>query len=123
MLVCEGVGGLLVPLTLGYLVRDFARDLGLPVVIAASPGLGTINHTLLTIEAARAVGLEVGGRAHAVAGEPRPWSARTARRSRGSARSGRGAARARPRRARVLAALELGRLSASIRARFRRGSI
>jgi dethiobiotin synthetase len=58
-LVCEGVGGLLVPLTLGYLVRDFARELGLPVVIAADPGLGTINHTLLTIEAARAVGLEV----------------------------------------------------------------
>jgi dethiobiotin synthetase len=57
-LVVEGVGGLLVPLTIGYLVRDFARDLGLPLVIAASPGLGTINHTLLTIEAARAVGLE-----------------------------------------------------------------
>ena len=57
--VCEGVGGLLVPLTLGYLVRDFARDLGLPIVVAAPPGLGTINHTLLTIEAARAVGLDV----------------------------------------------------------------
>jgi dethiobiotin synthetase len=57
--VCEGVGGLLVPLTLGYLVRDFARDLGLPLVIAAAPGLGTINHTLLTVEAARAVGLRV----------------------------------------------------------------
>ena len=59
VLVVEGVGGLLVPLTLGYLVRDFARELGLPVVIAADPGLGTINHTLLTIEAARAVGLEL----------------------------------------------------------------
>jgi dethiobiotin synthetase len=58
-LVVEGVGGLLVPLTLGYLVRDFARDLGLPVVVAAAPGLGTINHTLLTIEAARAVGMTV----------------------------------------------------------------
>jgi len=58
-LVCEGVGGFLVPLTLGYLVRDLARDLGLPVVIAAPPGLGTINHTLLTVEAVRAVGLEV----------------------------------------------------------------
>jgi dethiobiotin synthetase len=57
-LVCEGVGGFLVPLTLGYLVRDFARDLGLPVVIAAVPALGTINHTLLTVEAVRAVGLE-----------------------------------------------------------------
>ncbi len=59
VLVCEGVGGFLVPLTLGYLVRDFARELGLPVVIAASPALGTINHTLLTVEAVRAVGLEV----------------------------------------------------------------
>jgi dethiobiotin synthetase len=58
-LVCEGVGGLLVPLTRGYLVRDFAVDLALPVVIAARPGLGTINHTLLTIEAARVAGLEV----------------------------------------------------------------
>ena len=58
VLVVEGVGGLLVPLTLGYLVRDFARELGLPLVIAAAPGLGTINHTLLTVEAARAVGLE-----------------------------------------------------------------
>jgi dethiobiotin synthetase len=59
VLVCEGVGGLLVPLSPGYLVRDLAVDLGLPVVIVASPGLGTINHTLLTIESARAAGLEV----------------------------------------------------------------
>jgi len=59
LVVCEGVGGLLVPLTLGYLVRDLARDLGLPVVVAAPPGLGTINHTLLTVESARAVGLDV----------------------------------------------------------------
>jgi dethiobiotin synthetase len=59
-LVCEGVGGLLVPLAPGYAVRDLAVDLALPLVIAAAPGLGTINHTLLTIEAARAAGLEVG---------------------------------------------------------------
>jgi dethiobiotin synthetase len=59
VLVGEGVGGLMVPLTLGYLVRDFAVDIGLPLVVAARPGLGTINHTLLTLEAARAVGLEV----------------------------------------------------------------
>jgi dethiobiotin synthetase len=70
-LVCEGVGGLLVPLAWrlsgamrqesakAYLLRDFAADLGLPLVIAASPGLGTINHTLLTIEAARTEGLNV----------------------------------------------------------------
>lgn len=58
-LVCEGVGGLLVPLSPSYLVRDFGADLGLPVVIATAPGLGTINHTLLTIEAARAAELAV----------------------------------------------------------------
>jgi dethiobiotin synthetase len=59
VLVCEGVGGLLVPLSPRYSVRDLAADLGLPLVVAAFPGLGTINHTLLTIEAARAAGLEV----------------------------------------------------------------
>jgi dethiobiotin synthetase len=59
VLVCEGVGGLLVPLSPGYLVRDLAVDLALPLVIAASPGLGTINHTLLTIEAAMTAGLTV----------------------------------------------------------------
>ncbi len=61
VLVVEGVGGLLVPLTPQYSVRDLARELGLPVVIAARPGLGTINHTLLTAEAAKAVGLRVVG--------------------------------------------------------------
>jgi dethiobiotin synthetase len=58
-LVCEGVGGLLVPLTPGYLIRDFALELGLPLLVASRPGLGTINHTLLTLEAARAAGLGV----------------------------------------------------------------
>jgi len=58
-LVAEGVGGLLVPLAPGYLVRDLAVALGLPLVVAASPGLGTINHTLLTIEAARSAGLDL----------------------------------------------------------------
>jgi len=57
--VCEGIGGLLVPFTTGYMVRDLAIDLGLPAVVAAKPGLGTINHTLLTIEAARTGGLDV----------------------------------------------------------------
>jgi dethiobiotin synthetase len=61
LLVGEGVGGLLVPITPGYLVRDLAVDLALPVVVAARTGLGTINHTLLTVEAARAAGLRVAG--------------------------------------------------------------
>lgn len=58
-LIVEGVGGLLVPLAPGWDIRAFAAALGLPVVIAARPGLGTINHTLLTLEAARAAGLDV----------------------------------------------------------------
>ncbi|MEA2384937.1 MAG: dethiobiotin synthetase [Solirubrobacteraceae bacterium] len=58
-LVVEGVGGLLVPLTPEFTIRDLAVALGLPVVIAARPGLGTISHTLLTIEAARGAGLDV----------------------------------------------------------------
>jgi len=58
-LIVEGVGGLLVPLADDFTVRDLAAALGLPVVIAANPGLGTINHTLLSIESARAAGLDV----------------------------------------------------------------
>jgi dethiobiotin synthetase len=58
-LVCEGVGGLLVPLSPTYLVRDLATDLGYPLVVVAAPGLGTINHTLLTLESALSAGLEV----------------------------------------------------------------
>jgi dethiobiotin synthetase len=57
--VVEGVGGLLVPIAPGWTVRDLAAALGLPLVVAARPGLGTINHSLLTIEAARAAGLDV----------------------------------------------------------------
>jgi dethiobiotin synthetase len=58
-LIVEGVGGLLVPLVDNFNVRDLAVELALPLVIAASPGLGTINHTLLTVEAARAANLDV----------------------------------------------------------------
>jgi dethiobiotin synthetase len=60
-LVCEGVGGLMVPLTRGYLIRDLALDLQLPLVIAARPGLGTISHSLLSVDAARTAGLEIRG--------------------------------------------------------------
>ena len=61
VLVAEGVGGLLVPITPGYLIRDLALDLDLPLVVAARPGLGTINHSLLTLEAARTAGLKAVG--------------------------------------------------------------
>lgn len=58
-LVVEGVGGLLTPLAHSYSVCDLAVALGLPVLIAARPGLGTINHTLLTLAVARSAGLDV----------------------------------------------------------------
>jgi dethiobiotin synthetase len=61
VLVVEGVGGLLVPIAPGYDVRDLAGALGFPVVVVARPGLGTINHTLLTLEAARSAALRVAG--------------------------------------------------------------
>jgi dethiobiotin synthetase len=61
VLVVEGVGGLLVPLGPEGDVRDLAVALSLPLVVAARPGLGTINHTLLTLEAARRAGLRVAG--------------------------------------------------------------
>lgn len=59
VLVGEGVGGLLVPLTQAWSVRDHAVALGLPLVLVARPGLGTISHTLLSVEAARLAGLAV----------------------------------------------------------------
>jgi len=58
-LIVEGVGGLLVPLCDGYTVRDLALALALPLLVAARPGLGTINHTLLTLQSARAARLDV----------------------------------------------------------------
>ncbi len=61
ILLVEGVGGLLVPLCDGWDVRRLAAAIGLPLLVAARPGLGTINHTLLTLEAARAAGLTVAG--------------------------------------------------------------
>lgn len=57
--IVEGVGGLLSPLADNLTVCDFAVSLRLPLLIAARPGLGTINHTLLTLQAARAAGLSV----------------------------------------------------------------
>ncbi len=60
-LVVEGVGGLLVPLTASFSICDLAAALDFGVLVVARPGLGTINHTLLTLEAARRAGLSVAG--------------------------------------------------------------
>jgi dethiobiotin synthetase len=61
VVLVEGAGGLLVPLSDDVLYADVARAIGYPLVIVADNVLGAINHTLLTVEAARARGLEVAG--------------------------------------------------------------
>jgi dethiobiotin synthetase len=61
VIVVEGIGGLLVPLGRRLTVADLVKRLGLPVVIVARPGLGTLNHTLLTLEAAAVRGIPVQG--------------------------------------------------------------
>jgi len=57
----EGAGGLLVPLVGSFTYGDLARFLDLPILVVARPSLGTINHTLLTVRVARAMGLRVLG--------------------------------------------------------------
>ncbi len=57
----EGAGGLIVPLTDTHTYADLAVALGLPVLLVARAGLGTVNHTALTVEALRARGLALAG--------------------------------------------------------------
>jgi malonyl-CoA O-methyltransferase len=59
--IVEGAGGVLVPLNQSELMIDLIGALGFPVAVAASSQLGTINHTLLTLEALRSRGIEVSG--------------------------------------------------------------
>ncbi len=61
--ICEGVGGLLVPLaeTPELSVLDFAKALGFPVIVATHPGLGTISDTRLTVDRLEHEGLDVAG--------------------------------------------------------------
>ena len=59
--VIEGAGGTLVPLNERETMADLMVALGLPVVVAALATLGTINHTLLTLEALRERGIDVAG--------------------------------------------------------------
>jgi len=61
LVIVEGAGGLAVPITGSYLVSDLVKDLELPLVLVTRPNLGTINHTLLSIEHARAKGIDLLG--------------------------------------------------------------
>lgn len=59
--VVEGAGGLAVPYAENILVADLAAHLRLPLIVVARPNLGTVNHTILTVEYARQRGIEVIG--------------------------------------------------------------
>ncbi|HYA27159.1 MAG TPA: dethiobiotin synthase [Thermodesulfovibrionales bacterium] len=59
--VVEGIGGILVPLMKDYFVLDLIRDLKLPLIVVARPSLGTLNHTLLTVNYALKEGIAVSG--------------------------------------------------------------
>jgi dethiobiotin synthetase len=61
IIIVEGIGGLLVPIKKDYFVLDLALELALPTIIVTRPGLGTINHTLLTLKHSLNEGLEVAG--------------------------------------------------------------
>lgn len=61
IMVVEGVGGIMVPIDQEHTVLDVAVALGVSAVVVARPGLGTINHTLLTVNALRQRGVEVAG--------------------------------------------------------------
>lgn len=60
-LLVEGIGGVLVPIKHDYLVVDMIKDLALPAIVVARAGLGTINHTLLTVEALRKRKIRIAG--------------------------------------------------------------
>lgn len=59
--VVEGIGGVLVPITADFFVADLAGQMGLPVLVVARTGLGSINHTLLTLECLRSRGVTMCG--------------------------------------------------------------
>jgi dethiobiotin synthetase len=59
--IVEGAGGISVPLGENFLVSDLIKALELPIVIVARPNLGTINHTFLTVQYAKSMGLRIAG--------------------------------------------------------------
>ncbi len=70
VLLVEGAGGLLVPVTATFCMADLAARWELPLVVAARAALGTINHTLLTLEALERRGLALAGVVVSHAGGP-----------------------------------------------------
>jgi len=61
LIIVEGAGGIMVPVQSKYFTIDLLKELNLPLLVVARPGLGTLNHTLLTLEVAKNRGIEVAG--------------------------------------------------------------
>lgn len=61
LVLVEGVGGALVPITKDYFVADLIKELKLPTIIVARAGLGTLNHTFSTIEILKSRKIEIMG--------------------------------------------------------------
>ena len=61
VLLIEGAGGVLVPIAPGFSMLDLAQEFGAPLVVVTRASLGTINHTLLTLEAIDRRGMPLAG--------------------------------------------------------------
>ena len=61
LVLVEGIGGLMVPIRENYMVADLIVDLQLPALVVSPVQLGAVNHTLLTLEAAKKYGIDVKG--------------------------------------------------------------
>ncbi len=59
LVLLEGAGGLMVPITEGYLTIDFIRDEGYPIALVTSGRLGSLNHTLLSLDVCKARGIKM----------------------------------------------------------------
>jgi dethiobiotin synthetase len=64
MTFIEGAGGIMTPLTDNYTTMDYIKDHKLPVIVVTTPRLGSINHTLLTLEICLSANIEVVGMAY-----------------------------------------------------------
>ena len=60
-MVVEGIGGLMVPITPGYYLLNVIVEFGLPALVVTRTGLGTLNHTILTVNTLRTNGIQVAG--------------------------------------------------------------
>jgi dethiobiotin synthetase len=61
IMIVEGIGGIMVPLTENQFVANFVKSTGLPVIIVTTPVIGTLNHTILTVMACKEFGINIVG--------------------------------------------------------------